>query len=287
MKGAPWKLRPRSEEGVEHRLRIKLPETTHRLTPSTRDGGPRQLYVRKKDLELEDGAMDYTPGCRGCEALMIGLPAVTHNAACRMRVGQRLEKTEEGKKRLADVERRQEQDKEKKSKPAITGLPDPTESEVRASVALGRPEEESSKRSQSKEGGGSPKKAKTVQTEKRAGSSLDDLYHDEIGDVGPSVVSIGEPTGTSAAPSAASAGGAASGSAAPGSILSYDQFWSPAVPRDVQSLFHLSTVAEVDEELISDLKSLGAHDVTEVFSPPRFTDKCKSLRITPRLCNRP
>ena len=187
LKGAPWKLRPRSEEGVEHRLRIKLTETTRRLTPSTRDGGPRQLYVRKKDLELEDGVMDYAPGCRGCEALMIGLPAVTHNAARRMRVGHRLEKTEEGKKRLADVERRQEQGMEKKSKPEITGLPDPTESDMRASVALGQPEEESPKRSQSKEGGGSPKKANIAQTEKRARSSLDDLYHDEIGDVGPSV----------------------------------------------------------------------------------------------------
>ena len=80
LKGVPWKLRPRSEEGAEHRLHIKLPETTRRLTPSTRDGGPRQLYVRKKDLEREDGTMDYTPGCRGCEALMIGFPAVTHNA---------------------------------------------------------------------------------------------------------------------------------------------------------------------------------------------------------------
>ena len=142
LKGTPWALRPRSAEDVEHRLHITLPETTQRLTPSVRDGGPRNLYVRKKDLEKEDGTMDYTPGCRGCEAIMVGLPAVAHNATCRYRLEQRLLQTEEGRKRLADVEKRKEEGTEKKkAKQVITGMPDPTEGEVRSSVALGQPEE--------------------------------------------------------------------------------------------------------------------------------------------------
>jgi hypothetical protein len=41
-KGVPWALRPRSAEDLEHRLHITLPETTQRLTPTARDGGPSQ-----------------------------------------------------------------------------------------------------------------------------------------------------------------------------------------------------------------------------------------------------
>ena len=49
-------------------------------------------------------------------------------------------------------------------------------------------------------------------------------------------------------------------------------------PSDVSSLFHLSVV---DEELQQELQALGAHDVSEIFSPPRFTDKCHSFRLLP------
>ena len=220
LKGVPWALRPRSAEDLEHRLHITLPETTQRLTPTTRDGGPRQLYVRKKDLEKEDGAMDYTPGCRGCEALMVGLSAVAHNSTCRGRLEQRLAETEEGRKKLelADVEKRLE-GKEKKAKQAVTGLPDPTEGEVRSSMALGQPETEegetSPKRgSEGTEGERTGKTTKAKAGEKRPGTSLDDLYYYEIGDVGPRIVLTGEPIGTQAESPAASAGGAASNSLA-------------------------------------------------------------------------
>ena len=103
MKGVPWKLRPR-------------PEVKEKLTPITRDGGPRNLYVRKKDLLKADGSYDYTPGCPGCEAIMVGMPAVAHNADCRMRVTHRLETTDEGRKRLAEVMERQERGKIAKAK---------------------------------------------------------------------------------------------------------------------------------------------------------------------------
>ena len=115
---------------------------TQRLTPAVRDGGPRQLHVRKKDLEKEDGTYDYTPGCKGCEALIVGLPSVTHNMTCRNRLMERLKGTEEAQKRLADVEKRQEEGKTKKAKAEVTGLHDPPEQEVRSSVALGQTEEE-------------------------------------------------------------------------------------------------------------------------------------------------
>ena len=69
---------------------------------------------------------------------MVGLSVVAHNSTCRGRLEQRLAETEEGRKKLelADVEKRLE-GKEKKAKQAVTGLPDPTEGEVRSSMALG------------------------------------------------------------------------------------------------------------------------------------------------------
>lgn len=294
LKGTPWALRPRSAEDVEHRLHITLPETTQRLTPAVRDSGPRNLYVRKKDLEKEDGSMDYTPGCKGCEALLIGLPAVAHNATCRHLLEQRLQQTEEGRKRLAEVDRRKEEGKEKKAKQTITGLPDPTEGEVRSSVALGQPgsqeEEEGEPASpkRSKEQSGRTQESKKVRFEeqragKREGASLDDLYHSEQ-EEGPLVVSSGGPSSEPVVPSAVSAGGTASGSAAPGSDLSHDQFWqSVGTPtQDIQTLFQLTIDEGKDWDIDeADLKALGAHDITEIFSPPRMTESCKSYGLLP------
>ena len=294
LKGTPWALRPRSAEDVEHRLHITLPETTQRLTPSVRDGGPRNLYVRKKDLEKEDGTMDYTPGCRGCEAIMVGLPAVAHNATCRYRLEQRLLQTEEGRKRLADVEKRKEEGTEKKkAKQVITGMPDPTEGEVRSSVALGQPEEPeqptSPKRTRSDGGrveGEKRTRSDTLRSGKRIPDNIDDLYYDAQEQEGPLVVSTsGTSEGQAVAP-AVSASGTASGSAAPGADMSHDQFWSPVTSpshvRDVQSLFHFSIEPDEDWEVsLQDLKSLGAHDVSEIFSPPRLTEKCRNYGLLP------
>ena len=93
--------------------------------------------MRKKGLEKEDGTDDYTPSCKGCEALMVGLPSVTHNMNCRNTLMERFKGTEESQKRLADVEKRQEEGKAKKAKAEVIGLPNPIEQEVRSSVALG------------------------------------------------------------------------------------------------------------------------------------------------------
>jgi len=250
--------------------------------------------VRKKNLEKEDGTMDYTPGCRGCEALMVGLPAVAHNSTCRGRLEQRLAETEEGRKRLADVEKRLEEGKEKKAKQAVKGPPDPTEGEVRSSVALGQPEAEegetSSKRSsEGTEGERTGKRTKAKAREKRPGTSLDDLYYDEIGDVGPRIVSTGEPTGTQAEPPAASAGGAASSSSAgpaagpnPPDITTGERDGTPAgyiQGTNIQSLCQLTCESSEDELTKQELLALGAHEVTEV--PLGVTATYKKYELLP------
>ena len=238
--------------------------------------------------------MDYTPGRRGYEALMVGLPAVAHNSTCRGRLEQRLAETEEGRKRLADVEKRLEEGKEKKAKQAVIGLPDPTEGEVRSSVALGQPEAEegatSSKiSSEGTEGERTAKRTKAKAREKRPGTSLDDLYYDEIGDVGPRIVSTGEPTGTQAEPPAASAGGAASSSSAgpaagpnPPDITTGERDGTPAgyiQGTNIQSLCQLTCESSEDELTKQELLALGAHEVTEV--PLGVTATYKKYELLP------
>jgi hypothetical protein len=117
------------------------------------------------------------------------------------------------------------------------------------------------------------------------------LFHEVEGNAEPLVVSTGGSAEIQSEPPAASAEGAASGSAAPGSTLSQDQFWSPVVPQpeirrqdpeqDIQSLFHIGVESQVDDSTKTELNALGAHDVTEICSPPRFAEKCKAFGLLP------
>ena len=123
------------------------------------------------------------------------------------------------------------------------------------------------------------KKARAKGAEKREGTPLEDFYRVDVDQ--PEVV---QHRAATAQPSE----NVALGSAAPGSDLSHDQFWAPVIaqgkgtqesrPSDVSSLFHLSVV---DKKLQQDLQALGAHNVSEILSPPRFTDKCHSFGLLP------
>ena len=160
-------------------------------------------------------------------------------------------------------DRKKEIGKTKKAKAEVTGLPDPTQKEVRSSVALGQPEEEtvtSPKRNQEGVERGEPGKkarAKPNKGEKRVGESVDDLCHEAEGSAEPLVVPTGGSAEIQSEPPAASAEGAVSGSAAPGSTLSQDQIWSPVVPQpeirrqdpeqDIQSLSHIGVESQVDD----------------------------------------
>ena len=42
---------------------------------------------------------------------------------------------------------------------------------------------------------------------------------------------------------------------------------------------HIGVESQVDDSTKTELNALGAHDVTEIFSPPRFTE-VRSIRIT-------
>ena len=172
-------------EDVDTTVVIKLPEATEKLTPVPRDSGPRSLYVRRKDLKKPDGSDDFTPGCPGCHAVMLGRPAVTHDPHCRERIRKKLAETEEGKQRLDDEKKRKSesekpQDGKGSKELKVSGEPDPEDMEVAAEVATGG---DVSKRKgsmpASPQEATKKKKDQEKSTPKRKSSTtIDDLYRD-------------------------------------------------------------------------------------------------------------
>ena len=131
--GTPWNLRPKTPEDVDSLpVRIELPAAEGRLSPevSSKDAIPRNLYVKRRDVEGQ-----FTPGCPGCIAIQVGLPARSHNSECRTLVEQRLKETEEGKLR---IERAQKRKAGEAALPALEDVPD-LEEEMHAHDAIGRP----------------------------------------------------------------------------------------------------------------------------------------------------
>ena len=66
---------------------------------------PRGLYIRR-DVELQQ--FGYTEGCDGCEAARHGLAHRQRSRACKQRIAEELEKSDEGKKRVEKVKQREE-----------------------------------------------------------------------------------------------------------------------------------------------------------------------------------
>ena len=206
LQGVPWKpMASEESRRVEAPVKVDLPEMVGPTEVATRASGARNLYVMRSDVEG-----DPTPGCPGCEAIMLDLPAVTHNQFCRGRIQEKLSKTPAGKAR---VERAM-----KRKSAAMDGRPDAEESETKAATALGAPEDEApggEKRKQGETSTEATDKKGKVETRgtKRAGQEPDELYWGDL---------LEEPEVVTANPS--------SGSAAEGSSLSHSAFWGPAVP---------------------------------------------------------
>eukprot|EP00971_Amphidinium_carterae_P282631 5611045-Amphidinium_carterae.1 len=84
--GTPWAMKPSVEAVPAGPITI---ETTNVVLPppppepTVPRGHSRRVHIRK-DVELQ--AYGYTPGCPGCEAARVGLPARAHNEFCRQRI---------------------------------------------------------------------------------------------------------------------------------------------------------------------------------------------------------
>eukprot|EP00438_Fugacium_kawagutii_P000480 Skav216940 [mRNA] locus=scaffold3396:50058:57739:+ [translate_table: standard] len=139
LRGTPWNLRPRLAEDVDSLpVRIELPPAEGKLSPdpAVRDSGPRNLYVKRKDVEGH-----FTPGCPGCIAIQTGLPVRSHNSECRTAVEQRLKESEEGRARVELARKRKAGEGPDKEGGALEDVPD-GEEEMHGPAAIGEPQAE-------------------------------------------------------------------------------------------------------------------------------------------------
>eukprot|EP00435_Cladocopium_sp_Y103_P049982 s1685_g15.t1 len=113
--GLPWQLRPpleaskKVELGGEISLQVEYqpPPAVEDVKEKRRKGYvPRGIYIRK-DVELQH--FGYTPQCDGCDAAQRGLGHRQHSRACKERIAAEMAKTNEGKKRLELIQKREEE----------------------------------------------------------------------------------------------------------------------------------------------------------------------------------
>ena len=109
--GTPWKTSgeqdKESDEGImpEIVVRMEVPDAEKIDRPVARpvEFVPRRVYLRSKEFD-EHG---FTPGCSGCTSMMKGeKKSIHHSEECRARMSEAMAKTEVGKKRLEEAEKR-------------------------------------------------------------------------------------------------------------------------------------------------------------------------------------
>ncbi|CAL1158697.1 unnamed protein product, partial [Cladocopium goreaui] len=278
MCGTPWKMRPQKPEDLDAPIAIAMPavEPGARLmpVPADRDSLPRNLYVKKADVEG-----NYTAGCEGCNAIQVGLPARAHSSECRTLVQQRLLRTEEGRARVLKRKGEASADADEPNELVLRDGPDDAV-EMAADAAIGQPEgrvgplvrpdpvrrpleEEGSspggaakrqkspeKRGQKREGEESHREAQVAEREEARGSN----------DPAP-------PAQGSEAPAAQSQG---SGQSDMVSVLEANMFHKLESKKEIY---------EISQLLCS--MGISKSDVAEIYNPERFTSKANLFGLRP------
>ena len=135
LKGLPWEVRPmqrrtgRNLASGKDAEPLSLPSSgAIRVLPSQE----RRMYVTRADIQR----FGETPGCPGCTCIaMGGCVEVAHNDQCRMRIGQLLEQSEEGRRRL-EAHRRKRRNHDLAVSPARSTLPRIEEEVERGAEAM-------------------------------------------------------------------------------------------------------------------------------------------------------
>ncbi|CAK9027043.1 Reverse transcriptase Ty1/copia-type domain-containing protein, partial [Durusdinium trenchii] len=303
--GFPWDLASRTGVREGTHLRPALPSVGRaRLAPPTPDLPPdaRAFYVRKADVERHG----FTDNCKGCAAVKAGARPVAHSDECRRRivalvgprrvelradrVALRSEQKEEELKKRADAEAERLRKGDEKSSAA-------PKKKVRIEEKF---EKEGAKRSEPSSPESPSKRWKSVghmQYKRAAEVAVEELdpsasKAEEAEVVVPSeppVVAVG--AGDTAIEQvlargeAGSSSAAASGSTAahkkqdPAHDISYlgfdyeEEVMSERKWRRVESIDCLKRKIEAKKQ------ELGAVDVAEIFSPPRFTRGASHLGL--------
>ena len=281
MCGTPWKMRPQKPEDLDAPIAIAMPavEPGVRLmpVPADRDSLPRNLYVKKADVEG-----NYTAGCEGCNAIQVGLPARAHSSECRTLVQQRLLRTEEGRARVLKAQKRKGEASADADEPNESVLRDGPDDavEMAADAAIGQPEgrvgplvrPDPVRRPLEEEGsspGGAAKRQKSP--EKRGQKREGEESHREA-----QVAEREEARGSNdPAPPAQGSEAPAAQSQGPGqsdmvSVLEANMFHKLESKKEIY---------EISQLLCS--MGISKSDVAEIYNPERFTSKANLFGLRP------
>ena len=303
--GFPWDLASRTGVREGTHLRPALPSVGRaRLAPPTPDLPPdaRAFYVRKADVERHG----FTDNCKGCAAVKAGARPVAHSDECRRRIvglvdPRRVElradrvalrseqKEEELKKRAdAEAERSRKGDEESSAAP---------KKKVRIEEKF---EKEGAKRSEPSSPESPSKRWKSVghmQYKRAAEVAVEELdpsasKAEEAEVVVPSeppVVAVGAGDTTIeqvlARGEAGSSSAAASGSATahkrqdPANDISYLGFDYEEEEMSEKKWKRVESIDCLKRKIAAKRQELGAVDVAEIFSPPRFTRGASRLGL--------
>ena len=312
LRALPWDLKSRSSQDAGTRIVEQVERRPRLLPPPPETPDSRAFYVTKKDAQ-EHG---YTGGCRGCEAAKAGKTPVAHNETCRKRIVG-LVSAERVERHAERVKARQELKQEVEAKKQKVG-DEAKAVEVSSGEALPsgvkRSEEPSSPTSQQ-----SPKRWKAdghMRYKREAEVPAEELDPRVTGE--PEVVAGDQPASRPATSDVVvqatdsnledvlSRGGSALSGATPvihgGAFASSDA--SPKErPGDISSLemmglgdyevsmsqskwHEVSSLERVKRAIDAKRVELGDYpdwkvDVSEMFSPPRFTQHAGRLGLRP------
>ena len=277
---------------------------------------PRRRYVLSADVE-KFGA---TPGCPGCESLMVHgrVVGTSHNQECRDRIGELLERAVEGQARLEAHRRRTAKDEEAAGESAQSAAPVPAEAEASAPPRRkrggGAEEDPAAQRPRSVTPRGAKRSTEEeVQTEAERERKVKPHLPAPQGQKRPAVDFQEGGSSSSTAPASGQDFPAVETEDAPmvdqpeGMQLDEDVVLTSVVPAwpstlrgigkerlrpwvhaAVSDLIRESGAEAAWETTGDDLSALtqeclqlNAVDVMEIFSPPRFTEKASQFGLKP------
>ena len=98
IKGVPWNTDGSGNTGIPVHIDTGTEGIARSADSDDLEQAARNLYVTRGLLKK----FGYTRGCRGCNALQYGTKQEVHSHDCRKRIAQKLEETQDGKRKLEE-----------------------------------------------------------------------------------------------------------------------------------------------------------------------------------------
>jgi len=272
LRGLPWLLRPdrQTRTTMPRPMNVEASEIGAPVQVDSTEPQIRSKYITRSLIK----DFGHTPGCPGCDALLVKGPQRGHSKACRANIIAKIqagldkeEATVTGGKRAGAQEAEVE----------VKRRPSPDDGEIAAGEALGMPIDDEGMLAED-----------VGPSKKRKGGNIDELFEESAGtasgSAGPGMMGQ-DPTAaaTAATPEAASPSGTKRKEPPEGDGDNIDIGY---LGRHVE-LAYLQNGIVLDAKEAKDIGNClgqlgcGKGDVSEIFSPPRFSAAAQFAGLRP------